>query len=93
MPKLIKNKILFSVLVSMTVLVIYILYYKFFYNSSEPCHLIDCMITEEHIKFAIKPSCCPYTKTQIIKEIASVLLPSFLISYIILLVTKRKKKI
>jgi len=90
MPKILKNEILLSLLLAIGVLIIYILYFKFFYISNEPCHLISCNFTKESINFSIKPSCCPYTRIQLIKEIISVLLPSFLISYFILQINKRK---
>ena len=86
-----KNKILFSLLISIVILLVYIMYFKFFYTSNIPCHLVDCMITEEHINFWIKPTCCGYTAKQLATEILSVILPSFLVSYLAISIINRKK--
>jgi hypothetical protein len=86
-----KNKILLSLLISIVILIIYIIYFKFFYISSEPCHLVDCLITEKHINFWIRPTCCGYTMKKLLTEIISVILSSFLVSYLAMSIINRKK--
>lgn len=86
-----KNKILLSLLVSIVILIIYIIYFKFFYTSSEPCHLVLCAKIEEYKIFSIRPTCCGYTMKKLITEIISVILPSFLVSYLAMSIINRKK--
>jgi len=86
-----KNKILLSLLISIVILIIYIIYFKFFYISKLQCHLVDCLITEEYINFWIKPTCCGYTIKKLIIEIISVILPSFLVSYLAISIINREK--
>jgi hypothetical protein len=85
-------KLITAALITALVLALYILFFRFIYIPGNlQCHLTDCLPDAELIQFWIRPTCCGYTMRMLISEIMFVVIPTFLLVYIILSLIKAKK--